>query len=224
MTKIADFYCSLPILSTTLTAALFDSPIFKRDSKDSFREKSYEVIFAAKQLRHHALFRECFVHIVGTWVDGFWGWTDYLDPDKLHRNRHQHGQDRLKNVPELFALISASHIDLCRLLLIANQELILEPVKLPETEKRWERAKILKESWPRKFQPTQNAEYYRDIYEHLSDIADPEGDDVHAALNPLYDLMTSNLALDKTGWRSGEGYYSTYFLCANISDEEMPVS
>ncbi|TGO87755.1 hypothetical protein BPOR_0206g00130 [Botrytis porri] len=64
LTRIADFYCALPIVSATLTGALIDSPIFlKREvedpsacTKDQLAEDYDSMIFLAQKLRNPILF------------------------------------------------------------------------------------------------------------------------------------------------------------------------
>ncbi|KAF7903496.1 uncharacterized protein EAF01_006545 [Botrytis porri] len=88
LTRIADFYCALPIVSATLTGALIDSPIFlKREvedpsacTKDQLAEDYDSMIFLAQKLRNPILFRECLVHIVANWKD--------KDNFKFHRTRN----------------------------------------------------------------------------------------------------------------------------------------
>jgi len=71
ITRIADFYCALPILSATIVTALLGSPMFKIDpnnmNANEFADHSEELILIAQKLRNHFIFRECFIHVVGKW-------------------------------------------------------------------------------------------------------------------------------------------------------------
>ncbi|CZR63351.1 uncharacterized protein PAC_13248 [Phialocephala subalpina] len=125
--------------------SLYDSPIF--GWAGLMQEKSYDLIFAAKQLRHSGLFRECFVHI--------------------------DGQDCVRNDPELMPLVSAAHIDLCRAILAANQELIIEPVHMPVDEDLLSRDGCTNGKPYRDLPATKNAQYYRELYTYMCE-RDPE--------------------------------------------------
>lgn len=213
-------------LSTTftLTAALIDSPMFMWDGK--FQEASYDLIFTAKQLRHSGLFRECFVHIVATWVDGF-----NTSPKSMPRvkrvaiiKNHRHGQGRLVNDPELMPLISAAHIDLCRALLSVNQELIIKPVEIKVGFEESDSGACKSRKPSNKLQATQNAQYYRELDKHLS--RDPENYSLHRRVLQcaMRVLLRNNLRFDKTGRGAGWGIYEQCFLCADVSDDDLPVS
>ncbi|KAE8448673.1 hypothetical protein EG329_009099 [Mollisiaceae sp. DMI_Dod_QoI] len=202
MTAIADYYCALPILSKTLKGALLGSPIFdlnNNDRRSPFKENSYDLIFTAQKLRHAELFRECFVHIVGTWVDG------PVPKDSLNRLKHD---------PELLSLISASHIDLCRALLELNQEILLMIVEREEED-------ILSvDNGPNRMRrPTRNAAYYRALETQfeLKDFSD----DCPMLWRAFGNLFKNNLIFDRSGLGAGEGPYQ-YFLCASIKDEDLP--
>lgn len=196
MTKIADYYCALPILSAALTGALFGSPLFNR-SPHPFTKISYDLIFTAEKLRHAALFCECFVHIVGTRVDG-------PSPGD--------GHDLLESDPELRSMISTAHVDLCRMLLEFNQELFM--VVLSDGNIEW------KQNLDSVLGPTQNAKLYRHLKHEIEDGLSPS--DYPHLFQALGELFKNNHAFDQTGFGAGQGPYSRYFLCANIEDEDMP--
>ncbi|PVH82195.1 hypothetical protein DL98DRAFT_653535 [Cadophora sp. DSE1049] len=72
VTRMADYYCTLPILSATLTGALFNSPMFedpRLNPEQNFCEISGQLLFTARTIRHLELFRECFTHVIGMWND-----------------------------------------------------------------------------------------------------------------------------------------------------------
>jgi len=66
----ADFYCALPILSSTIVNGLLGSPMFESQDGcaiDSFGINAGKLILVAYKLRNSVLFRECFVHVVDQW-------------------------------------------------------------------------------------------------------------------------------------------------------------
>lgn len=59
-------------------------------------------------------------------------------------------------------------------------------------------------------------EYYRKLYTYL-------GRGIPDSYEPLLKpLVKNNLCLDRSGEVSGQGSYAQYFLCADISDEDLP--
>ncbi|KAF8853704.1 hypothetical protein BDZ45DRAFT_694016 [Acephala macrosclerotiorum] len=201
MTTIADYYCCLPTLSATLKGALLGSPMFdltKNKRHSRFLESSYELISTARKLRNAELFRECFVHVVGTWVDG------PIPKESL---------DILKQEPELLCLISAAHIDLCRTLLEVNQDMFLLIMDLENCES------LLKDEGPDDLRrPTRNAAYYRRLKMHV----ELDYSEYYPQLYKKLDILfKNNLRFDRSGLGAGEGPYQ-YFLCASIKDEDLP--
>ncbi|KAF4635670.1 hypothetical protein G7Y89_g2430 [Cudoniella acicularis] len=75
LVRVADFYRALPVVSSTLTGALVNSRIFhlktenliSKDFKSHFQLCAPQILALAKKLRHSALFREAFIHVVSLW-------------------------------------------------------------------------------------------------------------------------------------------------------------
>lgn len=81
-----------PILSASVTAALFKRPIFLGEEVDlQFVNYARQLIVAARNLHHAELFKECFTHIVSSWPDDFYN------------------RSLLKKEPHLSALIQKAH-------------------------------------------------------------------------------------------------------------------
>lgn len=62
MTKIADFYWAIPILSTTLVSGLLGSRMF---TTEDFSQAAGRLLHIARKLRNAVFFREYFVLAVG---------------------------------------------------------------------------------------------------------------------------------------------------------------
>lgn len=209
---MADFYCALPVVSSSLTGALFGSPLFRRTlGINVFGKASYDLIFAARKLRHPVLFRECFSHIVGTWSDGFLDGRSsrlhHLDVEMGSRGGkyiHAPGYDALKADAQLNSLVCTAHMDLCRLLLHNSHNLIVHCFDIPNS---------LSDD-----PPLMQAKYYRSVRSFLleANAGSPGGLD-GLTWNKLDGLLKSEI-------RFQEAYWFDYFLCATISDEDLPVS
>ncbi|KAF7886358.1 hypothetical protein EAF00_010461 [Botryotinia globosa] len=70
---LSDYYCALPVVSGTLTGALFRSRMFESkvsilgDADCKCHDDSVSLLLVARKLRHGLLFRECLIHTVGRW-------------------------------------------------------------------------------------------------------------------------------------------------------------
>lgn len=208
----ADFYCALPIVSATLTGALIEGNLFKnlwwpldRSGKDQdlnegrFIGIMEHMLYAAIQLRHRVLFRECFIHIIGLW------------------KQHSQVCDAITADPVLLAMIDRAHSALDIKISWATQ-LMLHHTLSSHTGPR--KARYPLDITP----PTQTAEYWKSV---LSEISSEESDSMFAPVGSLLlgavsSLLTNNLVLDQTRFGPGEGNYKREFLCAEIADEDMP--
>ena len=63
LVRLADFYCALPVLSTSLYAILWNSPNFVAQ----IGYHPLPMLKLAKKLRHPVLFRESMIHFVSNW-------------------------------------------------------------------------------------------------------------------------------------------------------------
>lgn len=111
LASLSDFYCALPIVSATLTGALFNSPIFRPDplvrNLCLFAQSRQTILLWAKKLRHPLLFREAFIHVVAGW--------------HAVSMRCQ----AIRDDARLASLISSAHSQLQTALLKAHQALLL---------------------------------------------------------------------------------------------------
>lgn len=69
--------------------------------------------------------------------------------------------------------------------------------------------------------PTQNAKFYRSL---KAEDASHDHEDWEQLGTALSRLLTNNLVLDQTGFGAGDdgGLCNRPFLCAEISDEDLP--
>jgi hypothetical protein len=95
LTKMADYYRALPILSRTLDGAMVNSPYLMEDIKGS----ASALLVAAVKLRNALLFRECVVWTVSIWSNRD-SEKDIVDP-KLRiivRNAYRSVATKVANV------------------------------------------------------------------------------------------------------------------------------
>lgn len=206
MTTLADFYCALPILSTSMTAALLDSPMFKSQmgfERERFWNAAPDLLVVAKKLRNRVLFRECFIHAVGQFVLGEKG---PLDED-----------------PELFQLVQAQYVCLCQLLLTTHLDILLVLYDARQLLGYEDRHKISSG-----LAGLRNREFYKAVFSEIDEnITQPVNGLLRAASDRLKDnlskLLKNNLFLDQG---NGLGVASfkdeEYLLCAKIEDDDMP--
>ncbi|TVY21116.1 hypothetical protein LARI1_G001975 [Lachnellula arida] len=63
ITELADFYRMLPVMSNALNGVFYNNPKFI----STIREDCATLLEAAYKLKNKALFKECFVHVMGPW-------------------------------------------------------------------------------------------------------------------------------------------------------------
>jgi len=216
LTQLADFYCVLPIVSATLTAALLGSPMFKfkvakadENGHVPFNAVAPSLIFEARKLRYSVLFRECLIHCVARWAEIL---NDSVDTSKVPASSR--GQE-ITSDPILTSLVNDKYIKLCRSVMSVSQSIMLYTAT---TETGW----VPPEFIPLKF-PEQNAEYYvlvqKDLSESMASPSDDDADDLKARVDAL---LENNLVLDQSGLKPGRGIYRYELLSSNIADEDMP--
>lgn len=108
---LADYYCSCPILSATLTAELVGSPLFTPGEYSRCNDLAIfaaSTLIMARKLQHALLFQECFIHVVGRWDIG-----EEVVGDQL-----------IEADPVLFGLVASAHNALALSLLKASQALM----------------------------------------------------------------------------------------------------
>jgi len=200
LANLADFYCSCPIVSATLTAALVGSPMFMpgKDAQDSnFARYAVATMMLARKFRHALRFRECFVHVVGRWDIGeVMIWSQHIRED-----------------PVLSGLIFSAHAVLVLGVLKASQWLLADSIR---SIVRRHNPGLLDYNKP----PTATAAFYRAVQNRAEmPNASYEWGPLRVALE---DVLKSSLVLDKSGFGAGQGPYADYLLSASIKDEELP--
>jgi hypothetical protein len=168
------------------------------------------LIHLAKKLRHPVLFRECYIHLIGNFIDL-----------QLFRG------ELLRRDDAIWKLLHAGHAILERRMLKVNQA-IFSLMKVDEYwYMDWNTVRLKVEEGA---DPDQTCVFYQALRQQLR--ARPAGivyrdpENVRGALDNLLfaldKLLENNLVLDQSGYNAGEGTYSLSFLCANIADEDMP--
>ncbi|KAE8442587.1 hypothetical protein EG329_003074 [Mollisiaceae sp. DMI_Dod_QoI] len=191
--NLADYYCALPIVSATLSGALLGSSIFGKTSwLTDVRDPRADLLILAMKLRHPILFREAFIHVVGRW-----------DPSKM-MGIVQENSELMRLVMRESHAIYIRTMDTQLVLLRNRDEAALARGILNDDESE-----------------TMDAKFYRAIMERLQD-DDPWYVGYQELRKPLDALLQNNLMLDHNGSLPGMYPYEDCFLCANVSDEEMP--
>jgi hypothetical protein len=147
------------------------------------------------------LFRECFVHIIGHWA---------VDDEYMT------GLDTVEKDPILCGLVTKAYSQLCATLLDVNQTILLLSIRHPSIIKNGAFMDL-----DSNLLPAQNAKFYRSL--KVED-ANHQHEDWEQFATALSRLLGSNLVLDQSGFGAGddEGLYNRSFLCAEISDEDLP--
>ncbi|KAF7945862.1 uncharacterized protein EAE97_004900 [Botrytis byssoidea] len=213
LTRIADFYCALPIVSVTLTDALLNSPIFlKRENEDStactkdqLAEDCDSMIFNAQKLRSSVLFRECLIHVVANWKD--------KDTFKFHRTR---------NEEIIRGLIGAGFSQLDEMIDHLQHTLYIEAVMAKDSLDTPELTNALaaaEEDYVSfQSEPKMAVAFWKDLSAKLAHV----GGDAEFLKSEIDPLLVNNLVLDRTNDGPGEGCYKHCFLCAEIGDKQIP--
>ncbi|KAL5314543.1 hypothetical protein ACEPPN_017183 [Leptodophora sp. 'Broadleaf-Isolate-01'] len=191
MTRLADFYCCLPTFSTSLYSALWHSPLLIAEIPSNCNS----TLILAQKLRHPLLFREALVHVVCQWK----GYSRFLEG--------HYG---------LVCSVTSAYNRVCERLLASNQELFLAMnlggqvrVDICAATNDLEREEL----------PTQNAHFYRHLYNQWEG---EQEEGMQSVMEALRVLLENNLVLERKGGLAGEDEYKHGFLCAEISDSELP--
>jgi len=201
ITRLADFYCALPILSASLGTALWRSPLLI----DDIPCECYRMIKLAAKLRHPELFRDCFVHSVSLWTG--------IDSD----------MEAFADDKELLGLIISAHYSICKVLakvnmgilqlILANEEARLKCFDILTALKQ----KMYPTTMDATTSPFRTAPFYLDVYKAI----DTMGLLYYNGLEEvLYALLKNNLMMDPTKTLAGEDWVG--FLCAEVADEDLP--
>lgn len=179
-------------------------------SENVWAYQSPSLIQVAKKLRHPVLFRECYIHLIGNFVD-----LQLFDGELLKKD------------DPIWSLVCAGHAMLERKILKVNQAMF-SLMKVDEYwYMDWDTVRLKVKDLA---DPDQTCVFYQTLRQQLSArppyvvYRDPEG--VRRARKNLFTgldkLLENNLVLDQSGYDAGEGPYALTFLCANIADEDMP--
>ncbi|TGO37559.1 hypothetical protein BHYA_0094g00220 [Botrytis hyacinthi] len=214
LTRIADFYCALPIVSVTLTNALLDSPIFlKREvedstacTKDQLAQDCDSMIFIAQKLRSSILFRECLIHIVANWKD--------KDTSKFHRTRND---ETIRGLIEAEFSKLDEMIDHLQHILYIEAVMAKYSLDIPELTKALAAAEEDYVSF--QHEPKIAVAFWKDLSAKVAHV----GGDADFLKSEMDPLLVNNLVLDGTNDGPGEGCYKHCFLCAEIADKQMPI-
>lgn len=123
MVRLADFYLALPILSSSVTAALLQSPPI-------VEENAAKLLVAAEQLKNPHLFRECIVYLVANF--------DKTAGDTLFR----------ETTPHLYRLVQTSYANVC-MAMIDVEKKALRPTS--KASNYLESASVKKYNYERKY-------------------------------------------------------------------------
>ncbi|TVY89680.1 hypothetical protein LAWI1_G003077 [Lachnellula willkommii] len=198
VTKLADYYRSLPVLSTALSARLLDSPALTSGiAVDPFR-----LVQVSTKLHNSVLFRECVIHLLNpfhnpTYKDStMWDDQDHTGLKKLLDFLYSGIWAQIAKIEHALLTTEA-----------ASQAAYATAAKTAATS-----CKTVDDSAN---SVVNLPEYYRQLYEcrQLSR-------SVKSLIKPL---LKNNLRLDSRESQAGEsGMYKNYFLCVSIDDGDLP--
>jgi hypothetical protein len=135
MTRLADFFCALPILSTSLYIVLWSTPWLP----DEIAANCKSALIISQKLHHPLLFREALVHVVSQWRGSSVFLEDY---------------------PDLIAVVTSAYNRVCERLLLVSQAL-LSAISVGNV---LESITNLNSELDSDELPTQNAHFYRRLY------------------------------------------------------------
>ncbi|KAF7917924.1 uncharacterized protein EAE98_009952 [Botrytis deweyae] len=216
VTELADYYCALPAVSKSMHGAFSISPEF---CKGIFFSNKSTLLDLALKLRSPELFRECMICLVGRWQDSTHEFPIESQLEMLYN-------PKLAN-PKLNELAIKLHRQICVKISAAQRKIVsccqvnsnaleikakveqcyLERIKLGEGEQGVYRGQV---SLP---------EYFQAFGEESSGIF---------AL-AVSDILKNELIFNKS-LRAGDILFpakthddvQSYFLCAEIKDEDLP--
>ncbi|KAH6663168.1 hypothetical protein B0J14DRAFT_609487 [Halenospora varia] len=193
ITKMADYYCALPILSN----ALYRSCLRNTVLNDGIRQTPCAALETAFKLRNEALFRDCVIHAINPWGSPVF--------------RRYSFQDK-----KLSLCLRLAYGRLCEKVTKTDQE-IRTHLHLycngPRVRLNFYKAV---ETIPNLGLPG----YYRRLYETSDIEVDPQFKD---AIGPLLEnklVFGGGDTRDAAAGRSG--IYRDHFLCIEVADEDLP--
>ena len=187
LTQLADYYCSLPAVSQSLTQILIDKDYYIDDHPEGW-------IAVAYKLRHAALFRECVVYLAGDWGSGIKS-TLEAELDLKIKNTVTLARTQISTkIAEVHANILFQSRD--------NKRLKDAVLKITETSSEFLLPGFYRELGAYDCLGHENA---RNLIQSL-----------------ISTLVDNNLRFFGLNLYPGAALYTNYFLCATVSDEELP--
>ncbi|TGO45071.1 hypothetical protein BCON_0426g00020 [Botryotinia convoluta] len=215
VTELADYYCALPIVSKSMQGALFLSPEF---CKSVFFGETRILLDLAFKLRSPEIFRECMICLVGEWQEKM-GDPNKSPPEMLYN-------PRLTN-PKLNELAIKLHSQICAKICATQQAIVYNCQLYPNDIEI--KTKIGK-SYLEKIK-SREAEYT--IYHgriSLPEYFQAFAEESQGNFSPaVKDILKNELIFNKF-LRAGDIEFplnlfqeiQSYFLCAEIKDEDLP--
>ena len=190
MTKHAEYYCALPILSISLWGPLVNSP----GLVPNIGPTACHTLIAAYKLRHKQLFNDSFIHVLGPWKTPRYHQLKDLEPKLFQMAEAAHGKMRLQLLKvqqgmfEIFADVNGNLKDTANTMVglakVAHDK--NKGVALPQ--------------------------YFRLCYDQKYK-SDEGQKAVRKLLGPL---LKKNLVLDKSTNRAGQGPFKDFFLSFQV--------
>jgi hypothetical protein len=197
MTKLADYYCSLPVLSSALCAAILcsDGLCHQIDAMPT------EFLSISKKLRNDVLFKEALILSLGP----------------FHQLKYLLLSDmKLKVIAENVHNCLSSQVLKAQGLVVGFSQYSPE---FAETCETYMRTALLvgqkKPCWPQYFR------YLKSTPNLALTIQGSENEKSEYTV-ALGALMKNRLQFDNSGAQSGRGKFKEYFLCSEIGDEVLP--
>jgi hypothetical protein len=190
MTKHAEYYCALPILSISLWGPLVNSPSLI----PSIGPTACHTLIAAYKLRHKQLFNDSFILVLGPWKTPRYHLLKDLEPKLFQMAEAAHAKMRLQLLKaqqgmfEIFADVDGNLKDTAKTIVgLAKHALDNNnSVALPR--------------------------YFRLCYDHKY-----KSEEGQAAVRKLLGpLLKKNLVLDKSTNRAGQGPFKDFFLSFQV--------
>ncbi len=190
MTKLAEKYRVLPILSISLWGPLVNSPALV----PSIGPTACDTLIAAYKLRHKQLFNDSFIHVLGPWK--------------------KPGYHQLKDLePKLFQMAQAAHANM-RLQMLKVQQGMFE-IFADKDRNLNDTAKTLVGLAKRALDNNKSValpRYFRLCYDHKY-----KSDEGQVAVRKLLGpLLKKNLVLDKSTNRAGQEPFEDFFLSFQV--------
>jgi hypothetical protein len=212
LTKLADYYCALKIVSQSLDATFVNCAYFKHGP---LHEDAYELLECAVKLRNAALFKDLIIYCAGHW-------PGTIEQEVENEKSHAH-------------IINKTHDQLCRKLSAANWDMeqgLVTDHRSGCTKDPYGTRKSQMRSFMNDIKIALKVEYddcaiplpryYRELMKSKYMYRKPDDDEDEPAFEDyLDDLSRNNLNL-RNNAISGEGDLEEYFLGMDIQDSDLP--